>query len=117
MTGLYCDSIIEDCRFPNPEEGKSSLDLSIKFANEKGSSVILANDPDADRFAMAEKNNRWCFFFLLKFKTNHNNKSLFIQDLVNGKFLMETNWVHYLVGGCCGVIKRKIPTFRWIKCI
>ncbi|XP_066247940.1 phosphopentomutase isoform X2 [Euwallacea similis] len=43
-------------KFPNPEEGKSSLDLSIKHANETGCSVILANDPDADRFAVAEKN-------------------------------------------------------------
>lgn len=42
-------------KFPNPEEGKSALDLSFKTANENGSSVILANDPDADRLAVAEK--------------------------------------------------------------
>ncbi|XP_050313113.1 phosphopentomutase-like isoform X2 [Anthonomus grandis grandis] len=42
-------------KFPNPEEGKSSLDLAMKFANKKGYSIILANDPDADRFAVAEK--------------------------------------------------------------
>ena len=42
-------------KYPNPEEGKAALDLSIKTANEKGSSVILANDPDADRLAVAEK--------------------------------------------------------------
>lgn len=42
-------------RFPNPEEGKSSLDLAIKTANENNSPVIIANDPDADRFAVAEK--------------------------------------------------------------
>ncbi|CAH0555104.1 unnamed protein product [Brassicogethes aeneus] len=35
-------------RFPNPEEGKSALDLSIKTANENKSTIILANDPDAD---------------------------------------------------------------------
>ncbi|XP_062545687.1 glucose 1,6-bisphosphate synthase [Armigeres subalbatus] len=42
-------------KFPNPEEGKSSLVLSVKLANETGCDVILANDPDADRLACAEK--------------------------------------------------------------
>uniref|UniRef100_A0A7S1MRS5 Phosphomannomutase-like protein n=1 Tax=Neobodo designis TaxID=312471 RepID=A0A7S1MRS5_NEODS len=41
--------------FPNPEEGKSSLDLAIAAANAAGSTIILANDPDADRLAVAEK--------------------------------------------------------------
>lgn len=42
-------------KFPNPEEGKSSLELSIKLADAKGITTILANDPDADRLACAEK--------------------------------------------------------------
>ncbi|OQR69827.1 phosphoglucomutase-2-like [Tropilaelaps mercedesae] len=42
-------------KFPNPEEGKSALDLAIKTANKNGSRVILANDPDADRLAVAER--------------------------------------------------------------
>ena len=42
-------------KYPNPEEGKESLSLSIQTANSCGSSVILANDPDADRLAVAEK--------------------------------------------------------------
>lgn len=42
-------------KFPNPEEGKSALLLSFKFADEVGSNVILANDPDADRLACAER--------------------------------------------------------------
>lgn len=46
-------------KFPNPEEGKSALDLSFKTANENGSFVILANDPDADRLAVAEKLPRY----------------------------------------------------------
>ena len=42
-------------RFPNPEE-KGALDESIKFANQLGSvTLIIANDPDADRLAAAEK--------------------------------------------------------------
>lgn len=43
-------------KFPNPEEGKSSLELSIKLAEAEGVTMILANDPDADRLAFAEKN-------------------------------------------------------------
>lgn len=45
-------------RFPNPEEGRSALDLSFKTANENNCTVILANDPDADRLAVAEKQPR-----------------------------------------------------------
>ena len=41
--------------FPNPEEGKSALDLSFSTANANNANVILANDPDADRLAVAEK--------------------------------------------------------------
>lgn len=46
-------------KYPNPEEGKSALDLSIKLANKSGSSIILANDPDADRLACATKTKRF----------------------------------------------------------
>ncbi|XP_022091573.1 glucose 1,6-bisphosphate synthase-like isoform X2 [Acanthaster planci] len=51
-------------KYPNPEEGKSALDLSIRTANENNSSIIFANDPDADRFALAEKqsNGSWKIF-------------------------------------------------------
>lgn len=52
-------------KFPNPEEGKSCLELSMKLADSIGSHLILANDPDADRLACAEKNpitNQWRVF-------------------------------------------------------
>nr|VZH89166.1 unnamed protein product [Spirometra erinaceieuropaei] len=42
-------------KFPNPEEGRSALELAIATANKCGAKVILANDPDADRLAVAEK--------------------------------------------------------------
>lgn len=42
-------------KYPNPEEGKSSLELSMRLADERGVTRILANDPDADRLAYAEK--------------------------------------------------------------
>ncbi|KAI5199895.1 hypothetical protein E4T39_05996 [Aureobasidium subglaciale] len=41
-------------RFPNPEE-KGALDLAKQIADQNGVNLILANDPDADRFAAAEK--------------------------------------------------------------
>nr|AAH76840.1 Pgm2l1-prov protein [Xenopus laevis] len=42
-------------KYPNPEEGKGVLKLSFALAEEKGVRIILANDPDADRLAVAEK--------------------------------------------------------------
>lgn len=41
-------------RYPNPEED-GALDLAKATANHNGISLIIANDPDADRFAAAEK--------------------------------------------------------------
>ncbi|XP_034944353.1 glucose 1,6-bisphosphate synthase [Chelonus insularis] len=51
-------------KFPNPEEGKSALDLSIQTAEKNGASIILANDPDADRLACAvkKKTGEWHIF-------------------------------------------------------
>lgn len=45
-------------KVPNPEEGKRVLELSIKTAENNNSTVILANDPDADRLAVAEKQSK-----------------------------------------------------------
>ncbi|EEB05136.1 phosphoglucomutase [Schizosaccharomyces japonicus yFS275] len=41
-------------RFPNPEE-KGALDMGMQLADELGLNYVLATDPDADRFAIAEK--------------------------------------------------------------
>ena len=49
------DPTFPTVKFPNPEEGKSALDLSMKTAAENDSIYILANDPDADRLAIAQK--------------------------------------------------------------
>ncbi|KAF0769292.1 phosphoglucomutase-2 [Aphis craccivora] len=51
--------------FPNPEEGKSALKLAIETAENNCSRIILANDPDADRLAVAEHpigSNDWKIF-------------------------------------------------------
>lgn len=41
--------------YPNPEEGKGALQLSFETAARVGSPLVLANDPDADRLAVAEQ--------------------------------------------------------------
>ncbi|KAI8323451.1 hypothetical protein GQ54DRAFT_296757 [Martensiomyces pterosporus] len=40
--------------FPNPEE-KGALDMAKDLADREGIDIVVANDPDADRFAAAEK--------------------------------------------------------------
>ena len=70
----FPDPMFPTVKFPNPEE-KGALNNSISFANEVGATLILANDPDADRLAMAElveeskvnsaevdKNRKWYTF-------------------------------------------------------
>ncbi|XP_074538347.1 phosphopentomutase [Halichoeres trimaculatus] len=51
-------------KYPNPEEGKGVLTLSFALAEKVGASVVLANDPDADRLAIAEKqeSGQWRLF-------------------------------------------------------
>lgn len=41
-------------KFPNPEESRA-LDLAFETANRKNIDVVIANDPDADRLAVAER--------------------------------------------------------------
>ncbi|KAJ5377640.1 Phosphoribomutase [Penicillium cataractarum] len=46
-------------KFPNPEEA-GALDLAIQVADQQNKTLIFANDPDADRFAVAEKvDGKW----------------------------------------------------------
>ncbi|XP_053273598.1 phosphoglucomutase-2 isoform X1 [Pleuronectes platessa] len=51
-------------KYPNPEEGKGVLTLSFSLAEREGATVVLANDPDADRLAIAEKqeSGQWRVF-------------------------------------------------------
>lgn len=46
------DAAFPTVSFPNPEE-PGALDLAIACASEHGAELILANDPDADRLAVA----------------------------------------------------------------
>jgi len=40
--------------FPNPEE-KGALDNAMEYSVENGCNIVFANDPDADRLAVAER--------------------------------------------------------------
>ena len=91
--------------FPNPEEGKSALDLAMKAADANNSSVIIANDPDADRLACAERSESgtWRVFngnelgamlgtiAYENFKCTHpdfpNEKLYMVASTVSSKFL------------------------------
>jgi phosphomannomutase len=48
--------------FPNPEEGKTTLRLAVNLAEEVGANHVLANDPDADRLAVVEKDGYLPYF-------------------------------------------------------
>lgn len=59
--------------FPNPEEGKGALALAMATADQHLCNIILANDPDADRLAVAE----WLR------SNNKGNTLTFLQRTVN----------------------------------
>lgn len=54
------DPTFRTVAFPNPEE-KGALDLAIALAKEKNAEFIIANDPDADRLAVAiaDEHGEW----------------------------------------------------------
>ena len=56
---FYPDGDFPTLPFPNPEE-PGALDLAIEAANESNSTLIIANDPDADRLgAAARRDSEW----------------------------------------------------------
>ncbi len=46
------DAAFPTVAYPNPEE-KGALDLALHLARERNADLVLANDPDADRLAVA----------------------------------------------------------------
>eukprot|EP01130_Rhizamoeba_saxonica_P014261 TRINITY_DN6216_c0_g1_i1.p1 TRINITY_DN6216_c0_g1~~TRINITY_DN6216_c0_g1_i1.p1 ORF type:complete len:585 (+),score=123.78 TRINITY_DN6216_c0_g1_i1:30-1784(+) len=90
--------------FPNPEEGKGALKLAMETAERAESPIIIANDPDADRLAAAEKHgSEWyilngneigallAHWVFTNYKENHpesdNSKLLFINSTVSSKMI------------------------------
>ena len=52
---------------PNPEEGAEPFRLAMQLADARGVSLVMANDPDADRLACAECIDGFPLFYLLIF--------------------------------------------------
>lgn len=64
--------------FPNPEEGGSTLKMAMEVADAKGIDVIFANDPDADRFCVAQRrrDGEWRVF-------NGNEIAVLLADFIS----------------------------------
>lgn len=85
-------------KFPNPEEGKSALTLAIKTANANNSTLILANDPDADRLAVAEKLPKYASS-LLNLNLHHG---LYFFNCCSGQWkIFNGNEIGALLGWWC----------------
>ncbi|GAX24629.1 phosphoglucomutase / phosphopentomutase [Fistulifera solaris] len=92
------DASFPTVQFPNPEE-KGALDLAQEFAQKNNCQIVLANDPDADRLAVAEfSDGKWKTFkgdeigSLLGWWMWYNNKDQKIAmcaSTVSSKFLLE----------------------------
>lgn len=54
------DGAFPTVRFPNPEE-PGALDLALALAREEHADVVIANDPDADRLAVAAPDGKGSF--------------------------------------------------------
>ncbi|KAI3631611.1 hypothetical protein MIR68_010494 [Amoeboaphelidium protococcarum] len=50
-------------KYPNPEDAANAFRLGIQLADQVGARVVFANDPDADRLAMAYKNRDGCWVY------------------------------------------------------
>eukprot|EP00916_Digyalum_oweni_P023250 GHVL01038623.1.p1 GENE.GHVL01038623.1~~GHVL01038623.1.p1 ORF type:complete len:542 (+),score=62.87 GHVL01038623.1:89-1714(+) len=84
--------------FPNPEE-KGSLDLAKKVGDGVGAQIILANDPDADRFAACEKQPNgdwrqfsgdeigWLFGWWMLQIANNTENLFFLTTVVSSRLL------------------------------
>jgi phosphomannomutase len=99
------DGAFPTVRFPNPEE-RSTLDLAVALATRDGADLILVNDPDADRLAVAVPTaaGRWVLLtgnqigvLLMDFVLDHTPatpRPLVVSSIVSSPMLGEIALLH-----------------------
>ncbi len=93
------DGTFPTCSYANPED-PAVFQLGIKLAEEKNSTIVMANDPDADRIGIAVKdeNNNWIYpngnqvglllmNYILKFKKDIPSNGAVISTVVSTPML------------------------------
>lgn len=57
------DPAFPTVKYPNPEEGEEAFYLALETADSNNIPFVIANDPDADRLAIAEKvDGKWYIY-------------------------------------------------------
>ena len=126
MAQLYPDPDFPTVEYPNPEEGKGALELAFATADRVDSRIVIANDPDSDRLAAAEKNQKgeWRVFsgneigtllaawslsnYCRKHPTADKSKLLFVNTTVSSKMIAHMarkEGIHY---------EECLTGFKWI---
>ncbi|KAL8788439.1 MAG: hypothetical protein Q9213_001662 [Squamulea squamosa] len=107
-------------KYPNPEE-KGALNLAISTADEKNVSLILANDPDADRFAVAEKvGNVWHQFtgdqvgILLAYWIFSSNSSQMHSDDIMLTTAVSSQMLSYIADAEGFGVCETLTGFKWL---
>uniref|UniRef100_A0A8C5MHR2 Phosphoglucomutase 2 like 1 n=1 Tax=Leptobrachium leishanense TaxID=445787 RepID=A0A8C5MHR2_9ANUR len=111
---------------PNPEEGESVLQLSLRLAEKEGARVVVATDPDADRLAVAELNTGrwkvftgnelaallgWWMFFCWQ---RNNEKECDVEDLYMLATAVSSSILRAIAGKEGFQYEDTLPGFKWI---
>ncbi|XP_017132952.1 glucose 1,6-bisphosphate synthase [Drosophila elegans] len=111
---------------PNPEEGREVLKLAIKKAEAEHCTLVLANDPDGDRLAVAELDprGRWKVFngnelgALLGWWALENYKTMTAKPAVSNCVMMATLVSSRILAAMARtegfVFVEAMPSFSWI---
>lgn len=120
----FKDSVVPDPNFggekrPNPEERHNMIKLCEKA--EKDTQVILVNDPDADRFALAERNgDHWEIFhgneigaILCEWQLQNTSGDdrLILCSTVSSKILERMAEVHHIN------FRETLTGFKWLATV
>ena len=107
-------------KYPNPEE-KGALDLAMYTADQAGIRLILANDPDADRFAAAEKvGSQWYQF-------KGDEVGVLLADFLLARSPPDTKQNHYMLTSAVSssmlsymaarrgfIVEETLTGFKWL---